>query len=110
MAYDREIEKVVDAIFAPEDGLASKKMFGGVCYLFEGNMAFGILNDSLIIRLGDPEQAEVFIEAGRALAFDITGRAMKGWVMVPKANLAGKRDYREWLEKGLKFAKSLPPK
>jgi hypothetical protein len=48
--------------------------------------------------------------SGVALAFDITGRAMKGWVMIPKTSLQTPDQFRRWLDKGLAFAKSLPNK
>ena len=73
-------------------------------------MAFGIYQDYLIVRLGSPERAQAYIDAGRARSFDITGRIMKGWVMVPKSELTGPGELEGWLEKGLAFARSLPPK
>ena len=110
MAYDKAIEAIIQELYVGEQGLTAKPMFGGVCYLVGGNMAFGIYKDNLIIRLGSPERAQQEIDSGRALPFDITGKAMKGWVMIPKARLAAARDYKKWLDRGLAFAKSLPPK
>jgi TfoX/Sxy family transcriptional regulator of competence genes len=110
VAYDKAIEAVIQDIYAGEQGLTSKRMFGGVCYLVGGNMAFGIYKDNLSVRLGSPERAQQEIDSGRVLPFDITGKVMKGWVMIPKAGLATPRDYQEWLDRGLAFAKTLPPK
>jgi len=110
VAYDKTIEAIIQAHSVGEQGLISKPMFGGVCYLAGGNMAFGIYKDNLIIRLGSPERAQQEIDSGRALPFDITGKAMKGWVMIPKARLVAAGDYRKWLDRGLAFAKTLPPK
>jgi len=110
MAYDKEIEKEIDRIYAGVSGLTSKRMFGGVCYLHGGNMAFGIYKDNIIVRLGSEQDATDCIKSGQARAFDITGRAMKGWVMVPKAQLTKRADYKQWLDRGLKFAQSLPKK
>jgi hypothetical protein len=110
VAYDKAIEAIIQELYVGEQGLTAKAMFGGVCYLVSGNMAFGIYKDNLIIRLGSPEQAHQEIDSGRALPFDITGKAMKGWVMIPKARLAGPNDYKKWLELGLTYAKSLPSK
>ncbi len=110
MAYDQAIEAIIHELYVGEQGLTAKAMFGGVCYLVGGNMAFGIYKDNLIIRLGSPERAQEEIDSGRALPFDITGKAMKGWVMVPKTRLADVGDYRKWLDLGLAFAKSLPSK
>jgi hypothetical protein len=73
-------------------------------------MAFGIYKDNLIVRLGSDEDAKKTIQAGKAAPFDITGRAMKGWVMIPKAKLKTRAQYKTWIDKGLAFAGSLPPK
>ena len=110
MAYDKTMEAIIQALYVGEQGLTAKRMFGGVCYLVGGNMAFGIYKDNLIIRLGSPERAQQEIDSGRALPFDITGKAMKGWVMIPKVRLGADRDYKKWLDRGLAFAKTLPPK
>ena len=110
MAYDKTMEAIIQALYIGEQGLTVKRMFGGVCYLVGGNMAFGIYKNNLIIRLGSPERAQQEIDSGRALPFDITGKAMKGWVMIPKARLAGPKDYKKRLDFGLTFAKSLLPK
>jgi TfoX/Sxy family transcriptional regulator of competence genes len=110
MAYDKAIEAIIQELYVGEEGLTAKAMFGGVCYLVGGNMAFGIYKDNLIIRLGSPERAQQEIYSGRALPFDLTGKAMKGWVMIPKARLVAVRDYKNWLDRGLAFAKTLPSK
>jgi TfoX/Sxy family transcriptional regulator of competence genes len=110
MPYDKGIEAIIQGLYVGEQGLTAKGMFGGVCYLVGGNMAFGIYKDNIIVRLGSPERAQQEIESGRALAFDITGKAMKGWVMIAKTKLAGPKDYKKWLDLGLAFAKSLPAK
>lgn len=110
MAYDQDIEKQIESICAKEKELKSKNMFGGVCYLLQGNMAFGIYRDNLIVRLGSEEDARKAIEVGKAAPFDITGRTLKGWVMIPKAKLKTKEQYRRWLDRGLAFARSLPAK
>jgi TfoX/Sxy family transcriptional regulator of competence genes len=110
MAYDNDIGQQIDKIYGSKAGITSKRMFGGVCYLHRGNMAFGIYKDNIIVRLGSEDEAEGYVDGGQALPFDITGRAMKGWIMVPKSKLTRRSDYRRWLDKGLKLAKSLPSK
>jgi TfoX/Sxy family transcriptional regulator of competence genes len=108
--FDEDIKHAIDTVCHGMDGLTSKRMFGGVGYLYHGNMAFGVYADSLIVRLGSHEKAKSYLESGEARPFDITGRPMKGWVMVSKSRLATARDYQQWVDMGLAFAKSLPPK
>lgn len=110
MAYDKDIERNIESICAEEKTLKSRGMFGGVCYLLRGNMAFGIYKDNLIVRLGSEEDAKKAVQEGKAAPFDITGRAMKGWVMINKGKLKTRAQYKRWLDKGLSFARTLPPK
>ena len=110
MAYDESIEATIDSLYTDASVLTSKKMFGGVCYLYRGNMAFGITGHYLIIRLGDPAEAQKYIDSGEAEPFDITGKAMKSWIMVDSTALKTDTDYIHWLDMGLAYAQSLPPK
>ena len=110
MAYDQDVQQQIDAIYRADQELSSKRMFGGVCYLIRGNMAFGIYKDNIIVRLGSEDEARRAIASGEAFPFDITGRVMKGWVMIPKSQLNSPEQYKRWLDKGLAFAQSLPPK
>lgn len=79
MAYDKSIELRIDALIVPWPNIEKKKMFGGVCYLINGNICFGIWQGYLIVR-SDPATAQVQREHVRL--FDVTGRPMKGWLMV----------------------------
>ena len=81
MIYDRGLAQRVRELLAEEQGFAEKKMFGGVCFLLHGNMACGIFNDDLIIRVGVTDY-EAALTQPHTRRFDISGRAMKGWVMV----------------------------
>jgi TfoX/Sxy family transcriptional regulator of competence genes len=110
MSYDADIERMALAAATGVRGLEPRKMFGGVCLLYRGNMAFGVWKNNLIVRLGDDTNALEYIQTKRALPFDITGRRMKGWVMVPKPLLKTGKDYKFWIGLGLDFARTLPPK
>jgi TfoX/Sxy family transcriptional regulator of competence genes len=87
MPYSEKIEKRIDKATASWRALEKKKMFGGICYLTAGNMCFGIYKDFLIVRLGEGAAAH---EAKKHVRpFDITGRPMKGWLMVAEEGLRG---------------------
>jgi len=72
-------------------------------------MACGILNDEVIVRVG-PQQYEDSLELPHTRKFDITGRPMKGWVMVSHDGHESDEDLMSWVQKGVNFALSLPPK
>ena len=109
MPYNEEIETLIDGSISGWPDMDKKRMFGGICYLVRGNMCFGIYRDFIIVRCGVEAAAE-FLERGDTVPFDITGRAMKGWVMVSEEGWAQPEDMKMWLETGRNFALTLPPK
>jgi hypothetical protein len=109
MAYDEGLAQRVREILEEEIGYNEKKMFGGVCYLLSGNMACGIINEDLIVRVG-PEKYEASLTRPNTRKFDLTGKAMKGWVMVSPEGHESDEDLSDWLQQGVNYALSLPPK
>ncbi|MCG8616573.1 MAG: TfoX/Sxy family protein [Desulfobacterales bacterium] len=107
MAYDDTLAERIRELLRDEPGIEEKKMFGGICVLLRGNMACGILNEDLIVRVG-PENYQVCLEMDHTRVFDITGRVMKNWVMVSKAGYV--TNLAAWVNRGLAFAETLPPK
>jgi len=84
-------------------------MFGGICYLLNGNMVGGVYKDSTILRLGE-NNANVALKLPHFKPFDITGRPMKGWVMAAQNAFKNVEDLVSWLEKAKKFVEALYPK
>jgi hypothetical protein len=84
-------------------------MFGGVCFLLNGNMCVGIWKSSLMVRLG-PEQAAAALEEPNVVEFDITGRPMKGWVMVEPDGLETDEQLGHWVQRSVEFVETLPKK
>ena len=84
-------------------------MFGGIAYMLGGNMACGIVGEELMVRVG-PEAYGDALERPHARPMDFTGRPMKGMVMVSRGGISADEGLREWVERGLGFAGSLPPK
>jgi TfoX/Sxy family transcriptional regulator of competence genes len=111
VAYDenlaKRIQQSLEGLHPP--GLVWKRMFGGICYLVRGNMACGVYKDKLIVRVGPEKYGEALARPHTAF-FDITGRPMKGWVMVEAEGLETDALLEEWIQKGVDFALSLPPK
>ena len=109
MAYDKSIEQRIDALIAPWPDIEKKKMFGGVCYLTCGNICFGIWQEYLIVRT-DPATAVAQLQGEHVRPFDVTGRPMKGWLMVAKERWPTDSLLNEWLVTGRDFALTLPEK
>jgi TfoX/Sxy family transcriptional regulator of competence genes len=109
MAYDEVLASRIRDALGQQSGLVEKKMFGGVGFMVHGNMACGVHKDMLIVRVG-PEAYDETMKYPHTRPFDMTGRAMKGWVMVEPDGFNDKADLKEWVEAGLNFALTLPPK
>lgn len=109
MAYDAALAARIHVRLADRPNYEEKKMFGGIGCLLNGNMACGVYKEKLIVRVGPDRYKEALLEPF-ATAFDITGRAMKGWVMIEAKGLESDDMLDEWLQMGVDFALTLPPK
>jgi hypothetical protein len=109
VAYDEGLATRLRDLVDAELGLAEKKMFGGLAMLLHGNMAVGVHGEALIVRT-DPAQQEALLAEPGARVFDLTGRPMKGWLLVDPAGHAEDDDLRRWADLGITYARSLPPK
>ncbi|MCP4216799.1 MAG: TfoX/Sxy family protein [bacterium] len=109
MPYNEEINNRIKDIVAEWPGTNAKKMFGGVCHLLQGNMFCGVYKEFLILRLGK-KNTEGVMEQPHIRPFDITGKPMKGWVMVEQEGFATEEALSQWLTQAAKFAATLPPK
>jgi TfoX/Sxy family transcriptional regulator of competence genes len=109
MAYDQDLALQVHAALGSISGLTEKKMFGGIGYLIHGNMACGVNQKDLIVRVG-PERYQAALDHPHTKVFDMTGRPMTGWIVVLPEGYASDADLQNWVQQGVDFALSLPPK
>ena len=84
-------------------------MFGGVGFLLNGNMCVGVHGSELIVRLA-PEDTDAALKQANTRRFDLTGRPMKGWILVKPAGLKTDAQLGKWIEVAVKFADALPAK
>lgn len=84
-------------------------MFGGIAFLHHGNMAVDVSGDDLMVRVGPDATAEALARPGVRI-FDMTGRPIRGWVVVAGSAVTEDEALGEWIDEGHAFAASLPPK
>jgi len=108
MAYNESLSKRIDELIKDKKGFTRKEMFGGIGYLYKGNMCVGIHKDELIIRY-DPKMTDEVNKDKNVRAFDITGRPMKGWSLVNSEGVKG-TSLTKWFDLSFNFVKSLPAK
>ena len=109
MAFDENLAARIRVALARKKGVVEKKMFGGVCFLLNGNMLVGVWKEFLIARLGLGQGDEALLEP-HVRKMDITGKPMKGWIMVEPEGVEDDDQLKDWIQKAVKFVGKLPGK
>ena len=109
MAFDQELAARIRRTLRRRKGVMEKKMFGGIGFLLNGNMCVGVWKDSLVVRF-DKESHDDVLSQEHVDVFDITGRVMKGWALVGAAAIESNEALKQWIDRSVKFVRSLPAK
>lgn len=109
MANDEHLNERIRQILSKRERVSERKMFGGVCFMINGNMCVGTWKGSLIVRLDKKNHHETLAEPHTKPA-NMNGRVMKGWALVEPAGIESENDLTVWVDRAARFAESLPPK
>jgi len=109
MPYDKGLAERLEELLSEHDGVQPRTMFGGLVWQLNGNICLGIYRDFLIIRIGADAAMSVLAE-DHVKPMDITGRPMKGWLMVAPEGLAEDAALRRYAALALDFVRGLPDK
>ena len=109
MAFDLALADRIRSRLGDHPAVVEKEMFGGIAFLVGGNMAVGVTGNELMVRVGPEGHDEAIGEPG-ARPFDMTGRPMRGWLVVAPPGFATEIAFAAWVDRGVRFAESLPPK
>jgi len=110
VAYDEALAERIRALLAGDGDVTEKKMFGGLAFLIGGNMSVSVSGQGgLLLRCELAETADLLQEphAGTAV---MRGRAMEGWLRVDPDGVQTDEELRRWVDRGVAYARSLPPK
>ncbi len=110
MAYDPELADRLREILQDEPGLTEQRMFGGLGFMLDGNMAVAASSGGGILLRIDPARCGELADGVRARRFEMRGRAMDGWLDVDPAAAETDAALHEWVAHGVAYARSLPPK
>ncbi len=110
MAYDEELADRVRDVVQGEPGLSEQRMFGGLAFLVHGHMAVSASSQGGLLLRIDPADAEAMVEHPHVRRFEMRGRQMDGWLHVDVEALDMDDQLRRWVDQGLAYARSLPPK
>jgi len=108
VAYDESLAERVRERLDDADGVTQKRMFGGLAFLTYGNLTVGVFGDDLIVRLGPDNRDAALAEPG-VRPFDITGRPMRGWVLVG-GEVLDDDPLDRWIAAARDYVAGLPPK
>ncbi|MHB1468272.1 MAG: TfoX/Sxy family protein [Solirubrobacteraceae bacterium] len=110
MSYDEELAHRVREQLADVDGVSEMKMFGGLAFMVDGNIAVGISSrGELMARLGD-DGAAAALSRPHTRIFDMTGRRMRSWILISEEGTRTTAQLRAWVRRGVDYARTLPPK
>src|SRR5262249_27672218 len=107
MAFNEALAQRIRNALARRKNIEEKKMFGRVGFLLNGNMLVGVWKDSLIVRL-HAEESDLALKEPHVREFDITGKPMKGWVLVGPGGVVGEDQLSGWIQRATEFVKTLP--
>lgn len=108
MPYDPALADRMRLALADRPGIVEKKMFGGYCWMLNGNMLCGVEVGRFMFRVGKERESEALKRAG-ATPMDITGKPMPGFLWVDAAHANGTALLR-WIDFAAAFVGALPPK
>lgn len=110
MAYDEELAHRVRELVGTEDGLSEKRMFGGLSFLLDGNLAVAVSSRGGILARVGTDEAPAALGRPHASVPIMGGRRMKGWVRVAPEGLPTKRELAWWVTRCVRFTRTLPSK
>lgn len=110
MAYDEETANRIRELVQREEGLSEMRMFGGLAFLINGNMAVAASGKGGLLLRCDPAETDALTAEPNAGRFEMRGKEMDGWLRVDPRAITSDKGLRRWVAVGVGYARSLPPK
>ena len=110
MAYDEDLAARIRELVADERGVGEMRMFGGLAFLIGGHMAVAASGQGGLLARVDPEESEDLASAPGVAPMEMRGRPMTGWMRVDADAVRTEQQLGSWVERGVTYARSLPPK
>ena len=110
MAYDEDLANRLRELVGGEPGLTEKRMFGGLAFLINGNMAVSASGQGGLLLRVDPDETDALLAKPHAQPVEMRGRTMQGWIRVEPDGLKKRAQLERWVAPGVGYARSLPSK
>ena len=110
MAYDEDLADRIREATGAVDGLTEKRMFGGLAFLVNGNMAVAASGKGGLMLRIDPARSEELVDDDQVRRMEMRGKEMDGWLRVGVEAVQDDSALRRWVDLGIGYASSLPAK
>jgi len=110
MAYDEVLAQRIHDLLEGEPGVTSRKMFGGLGFMVEGHMAVAAGSSGDLMVRADPAQGEEWVDGEAVRPMEMRGRPMTGWLLVDTETVADDEQLQLWVDRGVAYVRTLPPK
>ena len=110
MAYDEDLADRIRSVISDRHAVTEKRMFGGLAFLVNGRMAVSASGQGGLLLRVDPGETESVVREDGVTRFEMRGRAMDGWVRVDPSATVSDQALTRWVQVGMAYAGSLPPK
>lgn len=110
MAYDEELAERLREQLQEVPGVTERRMFGGLAFMVNGNMAVSASGRGGLLLRVDPVQTDALVQRPGATRFHMRGREMDGWLRIDDSVVRSRRDLARWVRIGVDYARSLQPK
>ena len=110
MPYDEDLANRLRDLLADEDAITEKKMFGGLAFLKHGNMTVSASRNGGLLARIDPADTDAALARPHVSLMEMRGRTMDGWITVAPEGVKTKAELASWVERGVGYARTLPPK
>jgi TfoX/Sxy family transcriptional regulator of competence genes len=110
VSYDERLAERIRELLDPESGVSEKRMFGGLAFLINGNMAVAASSKGGLMVRVPPEDTDSLLSRAHTAPMEMNGRHARGWIRVEADGVRGRRELTSWVDKGVGYARSLPAK
>ena len=110
VAYDEDLADRIRALLGTDHDVVEKKMFGGLAFLIGGNLSVSASGQGGLLLRCHPDDTDSLVNEPHADRFEMRGRAMDGWLRIEPEGVQADTDLRRWVDVGVGYARSLPPK
>ena len=109
MAYDEKTAERIRHLLAERPDFAEKKMMGGLAFMVKGGMCCAVSGrGGLLVRVG--ADAAKLVKEPHVKPMRMAGRVVKNFVRVMPEAYRTSAQLRKWIERGVAFTTTLPPK